>query len=232
MSIYRKFNGDYALACQAMAQWVQESLDYGYDVYYLNFMFAHLSGNKEAILDQMKNALETGFYPALCRQFSPHPAAPAERHRLPELWLCPDLPAPKRAKKSDLADMNINEGLHYNGPLRIPPVSRKKMNLADELARHKRRYAVKGIDRIHVEPIDRDPSKISDYVQKTVKRGLCSDDRIVILPRSESEIRQQMKMHLTPGERMIKDLQARYNIAPQFAGELVAGLRPLGSHIR
>jgi hypothetical protein len=103
------------------------------------------------------------------------------------MMLFPDLPVYKRKKRS-LTDVSINDGLHYGGIALTPPISRFSTTLDAYFDEHEKEYVNQTLDRIHVEPIISDADYVTDYVAKSVKRGTVSEDDIVILPRTPSEM--------------------------------------------
>jgi hypothetical protein len=103
------------------------------------------------------------------------------------MMLFPDLPVYKRKKRS-LNDVSINDGLHYGGIALTPPISRFRSPLDTYFEENQKKYVNRRLARIHVEPIISNDWYVTDYVAKSIKRGTVSEDDIVILPRTPSEM--------------------------------------------
>lgn len=154
--------------------------------YYINFMFEPLPGMQKVVLAQMERALEK-FYGRFCTRFDRTPRAITSQLRIPHFVLVPDKPTWKREKAS-LRDVSINAGgIHYNGLMMIPRKSRFHGCVIDHLQEKQPVYARHGISRIHAEPIH-DASGIADYACKTIKWNRASEEDIIMLPRSVSEL--------------------------------------------
>jgi hypothetical protein len=82
-----------------------------------------------------------------------------------------------------LVNVSLNEGLHYGGIVLAPPVSRLRCSLDEHF-----RYVSDKLERIHAEPITNNATYVMDYAAKTYKRGRVSDEDIIILPKSRSEL--------------------------------------------
>jgi len=218
LDIYRGNRNRRSPGALALADWMEQGISGGYQIYYMNFMFHQLRGSPNAILDQMRHAIHKGFYTEFSGQFAHHASAAGERHRLPELYLYPDLPVHKKDKES-MGEVALNGGYHYNGPMRIPPISRFKEDVVDHINGNQHRYTRMGICRIDIKVADRTFDQLADYVTKTVKRGLASIGDILILPLSGSEVRRKV-VHLSPGERAIRDIQSSSNVSREIAEEI------------
>ncbi len=103
------------------------------------------------------------------------------------MLLFPDFPVCKREKKS-IEDVSINDGLHYGGIALTPPVSRFHTTLDAHFRNEQNRYVNDKLARIHVEPIEWNAAHAMDYVAKNYKRGRVSDEDIIILPKTRSEL--------------------------------------------
>jgi hypothetical protein len=121
------------------------------------------------------------------------PLSEASRDRLPVWICCPDRPVPKTIKDS-YRDVTINDGLHYHGLAAIPPCNRLKEPLPLHVARYNRLYAPAGsfLRQLQVEPIDRRPEYVAGYAMKSLPRGRFDLDDILLLPRSNSEMRPRL----------------------------------------
>jgi hypothetical protein len=103
------------------------------------------------------------------------------------MMLFPDLPVYKRAKKS-IQDVSINDGLHYGGIALTSPISRCQTSLDDHFTVDQEKYLSKKLERIFVKPITHSHNYVTDYVMKAIKNGRMSEEDIVILPRTISEL--------------------------------------------
>jgi hypothetical protein len=196
----------------------------GYEVFYINFMFDQLPGPREAVLHQMRQRIHRGFYSELCRVSAHHPRSPAERHRLAEVMLFPDLPAYKRTGGALLSG-NANDGFHYNGAIRIPQTSRVRGGFPAHVEEKALNYRRHGMIRVDVQPVDRSLERLADYATKTVKRGLADLDDIFVLPLSGAEMRRD-GLKPTPYEKAIRDIQSSTNSSRESAQEIYRSAKP------
>jgi len=132
---------------------------------------------------------------------------------MPRLWLYPDLPVYKKDKYA-LQDVTINDGLHFNGFLLTPPVSRFKGDVLTEVGRAK--YLRHGITGIHLEPVNRTVDLVGDYALKTLKRRKVDLDGMLILPRTVGELPRSGTAP-APQRSASQDLQAAYSVSPAVA---------------
>ena len=161
---------------------IQRNLKKGWTLHYINFMFDHIRGNQNAKIDQMKSCV-TSFHRKLTQHIVRKPESAAWKHLRPVFLGAPDLPVWKRIKV-DSPLHQVNDGLHFNGILIMPPKNRfkagrdqhpwfrKQSRLHVELEQHideKRVDYERGQPyRLHVLPITRDT--MVDYALKTVKK--------------------------------------------------------------
>jgi hypothetical protein len=87
-----------------------------------------------------------------------------------------------------LVNVSLNEGLHYGGIVLAPPVSRLRCSLDEHFRDAQDEYISDKLERIHAEPITNNATYVMDYAAKTYKRGRVSDEDIIILPKSRSEL--------------------------------------------
>ena len=153
---------------------------------HISFMFHQLPGTQSSILRQMKSEIER-VNARLVTRFARNPRSRAEFKFLPRMILFPDLPVYKHEKKS-IEDVSINNGLHYGGIALTPPVSRFHSTLEAHFNQDQDKYVNEKLARIHVTPITWDPDYVTDYVAKSFKRGRVSDEDIIILPKTISEL--------------------------------------------
>jgi len=204
---------------KACADWVWEHVLEGWRSYLITNMFEPLNGNQEAVIAQMKRAMERDFYSSLCKRFSRHPRKPNQQDRLPRLWLFPDFPVFKMDKKTPLADIQFNHGgLHYNGVLLLPPKSRFKADIIKHFDGYKDVYVRWPIQRIDIREIDpEDLNYVIDYAGKTMKTNRVSQDDILLLPDTR---KTEDSPPLAPDERAIKDIQSRLNVSDGTARQI------------
>ncbi len=167
--------------------WVQNYVDQGWTPFIVSFMFSQLRGSVSSVLGQMKREIERA-YSRLPTQFHRSPNSPTGFRLLPRMILFPDLPVFKWEKKS-IRDVSINDGLHYTGIALTPPFSRFHSSLDIHFVQHQQEYLSDKLDRIDVREIIWDPGYVTDYAAKSVKRGRVSEEHIIILPRSITEMR-------------------------------------------
>lgn len=206
--------------------WILDHWLMDWQLYYINFMFEPLPGNVEAVLQQMERAICKGFYSRFCTKFANHPGRPSQMRKLPRLWLFPDRPVPKREKIS-LRDVQFNDnGLHFNGPLLIPPVSNFEECPIEHIHSNQRKYSVLGIDRVHVKEITCDLDELAEYMCKTIKWDQASADHILVLPE---ERKKPTRDTMSSEERAIRDIQSRHNVSEDIARKMLGSTFTKGS---
>ena len=166
----------------------------GWQPFLITFMFNKLSGPPSAIISQMRNEVERVYSTFLTRVVR-DPASPKSVGRLPILISSADLPVRKRSRPK-LQEVSVNDGLHFNGVLLVPTVTRLRTTVeahfnASPLLYLKDRTF---LDRIDVRPITSDPAYVTDYVFKSVKNNrLTYDDAVLVLPKAISEISEHCR---------------------------------------
>ena len=80
-------------------------------------------------------------------------------------------------------------------------------------------YVKGNIHRIHVKPLTHREEFVVDYAGKAIKRKRFSNDDILILPKSLSEVSnaQLSVREMSPVERGIMAIQSRYNVSDEIA---------------
>jgi hypothetical protein len=180
-------------------------------------MFRSLQGTKQEIINQMKEAICSEFYSKFLLQFVRHPHRKREIDSMPVFVLFPDLPAYKRKRKATLRQMNMNwGGLHYNGLMLVPLVSRFRGRPIEHIEEHQDRYTRGRIERIHAVRIDHREYNIADYAAKTVKWGRADEADILTLPKTIAEVTDQAPL-LSREERAIMDIQSSSNVSEDVA---------------
>ncbi len=198
-------------------EWMYEWVLKGWKLYYVNFMFEPLHVPAAELVPKMRKGIHK-FYGRFCTEFMHDGRAKSEQKRLPKLWLFPDLPVFKYEKKS-LREVTINGGLHYNGPLLIPPVSRFQECPIKHLEENQGTYARHGIERIHIVP-GGDIAGLADYAAKTIKNRRVDEADIIVLPRTVGELPAKRKPIFDPKERLLKDIQSSMNVSDEMAQQL------------
>jgi hypothetical protein len=199
-------------------EFIADGVRKGWEPYYVNFIFEAFRGTPSGIMAQMHKWVCNDFYRRFCLEFVHHPRARGEQARMPSLWLFPDKPVFK-GKKTSLREITINAGgLHLNGPMLIPPISRFREDPIAHIMQGQR-YAGRRIRRIHVEHIKSHFERVSDYAVKTMKWGRADPDDILILPRTPDEMTRRSRPS-SPGEKAIKDIQSAFNVSDEVAGQI------------
>jgi hypothetical protein len=202
--------------------WMNDQVSEGWTPYYINFMFHPLPGSLPTLISTMHHIIRKNFYSQFCTRFARDPRSKTGQQQIPRLWLVPDRPGSRKKRKKCARDFltRNDTGLHFNGPMLLPPKSRFREPLIKHIEANQAKYAGHGIERIHVKPIDDIPG-IADYTFKTVKWGRADPDDILILPASTTELPQR-SLPDASGDRGIKDIQSAYNVSDEVAEEIYA----------
>ncbi len=198
-------------------EWVREWVLKGWEFYYVNFMFEPLHVPTAELVPKMRRGIYK-FYGRFCTEFVHEGRAKSEQERMPQLWLFPDLPVRKNNGNS-LRDVTINGGLHYNGPMLIPPVSRFTECPIKHLQENQARYARHGIERINLKAGGDIPG-LADYAAKTIKNRRANEEDIIVLPRSVKELPDKKTPAFDPQDRLLKDIQSRFNVCDEMAQKM------------
>ena len=165
------------LIIEAHAQWIKELLGLGWDGYLFTVMFHNLPGSRDAKVTQMKQEVEQ-LYGRLATRMVRKPRSPRWAGYLPVGLFIPDLPVPKsrKGKKSTIADVSINDGLHMHGILLGNKWGRMRMG-SDKHETNIGQYLTAKVRNIHVAPIMHNPDYVVEYALKgLVKRTAFPDD--------------------------------------------------------
>jgi len=85
--------------------------------------------------------------------------------------------------------VTINDGLHWHGLVLVNPLAPKLPGKLDvHINENLRKYLVRSIRTIGVEPITHDPEYVTGYGMKGLKRSSFFEDEILIFPRTVSEL--------------------------------------------
>lgn len=171
----------------AYAQILKHHIEHGWSGFMLTFMFNQISGSLSQKNLVMQNKIEN-VYASLVTRLYRRPNTPGII--LPVLLSSPDFPVAKHNKKS-LSEVIINDGLHNNGLLLVPPgPNRLKVSVEQHFTDNQSHYLRDPVlNRIDVRPITHDVDRLTDYAMKGLKaHRLPEDETILILPKSSGEI--------------------------------------------
>jgi hypothetical protein len=169
-------------------QMVRERIAGSWQPYFMTFMFNHIPGKqgtkKRIMTDEVSRVYQT-LLPNIVRK----PTSSSWKQYCPFFVGCPDLPVSKNEKEL-VRNLQVNEGLHFNGCLLLPPAEKCRLQepLDKHFEKHQEQYYWDGhsLARLHATYIH-DGSMI-DYALKHFKRGNVAYDDILILPRTPSEL--------------------------------------------
>jgi len=186
---------------QAHGDWLQQWLDEGWDGYLLTFMFNQLPGSRRAMVHQMHQQLER-WYGRLATRTVRKTRSPVWAPYLPKGIFVPDLPVPKRSKQ-DIRDVSTNDGLHIHGIV----VANRTRKLPETLDVHFEdklgTYLTKKLRHIDVRRITHRAEYVTEYALKSLKRRTFSEDDILVLPRTLSELPGRHARHPLTGRGLI-----------------------------
>jgi hypothetical protein len=178
---------------QAHGTWLQQWLNEGWDGYLFTFMFNQLPGSRRAIVHQMHQQLE-GWYGRLATRTVRKPRSPVWAPFLPKGIFIPDLPVPKRSKLR-IRDVSINDGLHMDGIVVANRWARIPETLDVYFEENLGTYLTKKLQHIDVRRITHRPEYVTEYALKSLKRQTSSEDDILVLPRTLSELSGRHARH-------------------------------------
>lgn len=202
----------------AFGKWIKQYFKDGWDAYLFTFMFNQLPGAQQTQRDQMHEEI-TAVYRKLVTRVVRKPKSSKNADLLPRGVFFLDKPAQKRQKQR-IRDVPVNDGLHMHGIVVLPPKNRLKTGLEQHFQEHRLLYETPKLYRIHVKPIDHSPVHTTDYAGKALKSRRFTEDDVLILPRSVSELNQSSI--LTTTARKLRDIQSRFNVSDEVARALFA----------
>jgi hypothetical protein len=156
-------------------------------VYYVNFMFNQLPGSDRTRREIMKTEVAR-FHDILTNHTVRKRKAQGWRDLVPVLIGAPDYPVIKK-EKADAKLYQVNEGLHFNAIVLVPPRKRpspngKRSRMKESLRKHvdlkRERYLTARLGRIHVTRVGTSTS-MTEYMLKAFRRGRISSDDILVL---------------------------------------------------
>lgn len=156
-------------------------------VYYVNFMFNKLPGSDRTRREIMKTEVAR-FHDLLTNHVVRKRKANGWRELVPVLIGAPDYPVIKK-EKADAKLYQVNEGLHFNAIVLVPPRKRpspngKRSRMKESLRKHVKlkadQYLTARLRRIHVTRVE-PGTTVTDYTLKAFRRGRISSDDILVL---------------------------------------------------
>jgi hypothetical protein len=206
----------------AFGTWIKRHLKDGWNGYLFTFMFNQLPGTQERQRDQMHEEITT-VYRKLVTRVVRKPHSPTKVDSLPRGVFFLDKTVPKKAKHG-LRDVSVNDGLHMHGVFVSPKTSRLKVGLEVHFREEHALYKTPKLHRIHVEPIDHGPVYTTNYAGKALKTRRFTEDDVLILPQSVSELAQQ-RSSISAEARKLRDIQSRYGFSDEVALAMLAKKR-------
>ncbi len=161
-------------------------------------MFNQLPGSRRAMVHQMHQQLER-WYGRLATRTIRKTRSPIWAPYLPKGIFVPDLPVPKRSKQS-LRDVSTNDGLHMHGIMVANRWARIPETLDVYFEENLGTYVTSKLRHIDVQRITHRARYVTEYALKSLKRSTFSEDDILVLPRSLSELpdRNPSSVHNRP----------------------------------
>ena len=170
------------------AAWANQILQGRYDRnhwrgYFVSFMFKHIRGSIEQRFSVMEDEIDR-VYATLVRHAVRDSNSPSQRRKLPILYAFPDYPF-----RSE--EVKVNDGLHYHGILLSRTDTRLGRSLENFVKRNKEAHFIKpdkGLRDIWIGRIEETPERMVGYGLKAIERRIPDSNRMVILPKSWSEL--------------------------------------------
>jgi hypothetical protein len=161
------------------------------EAYFVNFMFHDLPGKESTKISIMTKEV-TRFHGLLKKRVVRKFDKPRWRDLVPVLVGAPDFPVPKTLK-SDVRLLRVNDGLHFNAVVLLPPrfeppmiIGERQSRLEESLVLHVNRYEHEYLTdklyRIYVVPLVKGTT-MADYTLKAFLNGRISSNDILILNR-------------------------------------------------
>ena len=158
----------------------------GWNAYLVTFMFNHIAGRPATKLKIMQDSVSR-FYAIMVRRVVRKPNSIYQLHKRPIMVAPPDYPVFKHEKIS-LAQARVNDGLHMHAILGIPLKSRLKEDIESHVERKPHAYIKAPLRKIHFASIEGNMKNVADYALKAIRRGRCSWEDLLFLPKSRSEL--------------------------------------------
>lgn len=183
-------------------QLAAERVAAGWQPSIVSMMFRRLSPMHGPVLAQMFREAELAYGTFVTRVVR-RPLSLRSVDDLPVMIVAPDASVGKRDKP--LARIELNGGgLHLHGVLLVPPRSRLRVTAAEHFRERQslyvrersflepvgeRRERAWPLERVDVVPVDRTVECVVEYVLKGLQRRRCTMDDVLVLPRSQAELR-------------------------------------------
>ena len=158
----------------------------GWNIYLVTFTFNHIPSRPAVKLKIMQDSV-CRFYSTLIKHVVRKPNSIRHMHKRPRMIAAPDYPVFKHEKIS-LAEARVNDGLHMHAILGMPLKSRLKESVSTHVDGRRHAYIKTPLRRIHFVPIEGNMENVTDYALKAIKRGRCSWEDLLFLPKSPSEL--------------------------------------------
>jgi len=167
---------------QAHTHWIKGFLDAGWDGYLFSVMFHQLAGSRKTMIIQMQQELER-VYNRLGTRMVRKTWSPRWAGYLPVGLFVPDLPVPKirKGKKSTIADVSINDGLHMGGIVLGNKWGRVRTGLEKHFQEEEDKYVTGKIRGINIRRITHDLENAVEYTFKSLKRRTFSPADVLVL---------------------------------------------------
>jgi hypothetical protein len=202
---------------QAYGSMFRQLTEWGWDGYLMTVMFRHIPGSVGTKIRQMHEEIST-VYGKLANRVVRKPTSPNWAYLLPQGVFFPDVPAYRQSRQR-LSEVSVNDGVHMHGIMFATATPRFTQPLDQHFQKNERLYVKGNIHRIHVKPIMDKEKFVVDYAGKAIKRKRFSNDDILILPKSLSEVSKSEPslQEMSPQRRAIKDIQSRHNVSDETA---------------
>jgi hypothetical protein len=178
---------------QAHGDWLQQWLNEGWDGYLFTFMFNQLPGSRHAMVRQMHQQI-LRWYGRLATRTVRKTRSPVWIPFLPKGIFVPDLPVPKRSKQN-IGDVSTNDGLHMDGIVVANRWARIPETLDDYFEENLGTYLTSKLRHVDVQRITHRAEYVTEYALKSLKRPTFSEDDILVLPRTLSELPNRHARH-------------------------------------
>jgi hypothetical protein len=219
---------------KAHADYLQQCRLQWWDVYYINIVFAHYLVPTSERFSIMRMAVEKHMYPGLITTLEHHPGRQSRHAFLPRLFLWGDLPVFKY--HGSRSRRVVNDGVHLNGFLMISPSHQGvieykwKGNIRSIFRKNAHIHRAALIYNIHLELVEDDGSRVTDYAMKTITRGRLDSDYAIVLPEPwRPKPRPEPQ---DPGDRVIKDIESELNVSESVAARIAKARTWENSHSR
>lgn len=198
-------NKDIQRIIDGWTHWIRSFMEKGWEAYMVSVLFHQLAGSRKTKLLQMNQEIERT-YNRLGTRMVRKGWSPKWAGYLPIGIFIPDLPVPKSrwGKKSEIADVSINDGLHMGGIIIANKWARVRTDLREHFIKEKQIYEQGKIRSIDVVPITHHLEDVVDYTLKSLKRRTSSLNDVLVLnwagsARRPDILRETMRKFLKQG---------------------------------